>query len=490
MKDKIARSVFWVVWSRGGIQALSFLSTIMVARLLSPADYGVMAMVGIFTGIMSSIAQMGLGAAIVQFQDMDEREINDCFWIANAAIWTGYVGLYIMAPLIARWFETPILASVLRVSALSLPMNALCLVPDALLRRQLRFDRIAYAEILAGVITIIIMLTLAWLGAGVWALVSGTLIGPLVYNIVLFRALRWVPGLPSGGGRIGQFLRYSLAALGVRIGWDVYEQTDVFILGKIGGGASLGYYSMAMQLAMLPVTKITATVNGLAYPLMSGLQKDSAAMRASFMRGLRMVACVTVPLCIGMMLVAHDLVAVVLTEKWAPIVPLLQVLSAVALIRSLVALLPPVLLARYRASFLCLWMTSLLLVMPVAFYMGGMTFGALGIAFAWLLVYPWLTIWMAREALKEVEVTWTAIWHHLQPLVWPLVMMVCCVLLVHATLGATSMQDRGVRLAITVAVGALAYGLMIYCRGGLILQEILEVLSWLIRPRREATVEK
>jgi O-antigen/teichoic acid export membrane protein len=486
MKDRIARSVFWVFWSRGGMQALSFASTIVIARLLDPGDYGVMALAGIFTGILGTISQMGLGGAIVQFHDMDERELSNCFWITIAVTCLGYLGLFMAAPAIAAWFDTPILSPVLQVAGISLPLSALSLVPGSLLRRRLEFDKLAYVEILAGIGAIVTMLLLASLGAGVWTLVAGTLISPLLYNVVVFWFLPWMPTLPSLGGRLTEVLRYSVATLGARVGWDVYEQTDVVVLGKVGGELSLGFYSMAMQFAMLPVTKISVPVNGLAFPVMSVLQRDTGAMRASFLRGLRMVACVTVPLCVGMLLVADDLISVVLTEKWAATVPLLQVLSLAALVRSLTALLPPVLFARYRASYVCWWMTALVLMMPFAFWAGAAALGAIGVALAWVIVYPWLTFWMAQETIKEIDLDWKTIWDHLKLLLVPLLAMVVAVVAVQGMLAGNTSHDRLLRLIMSVGGGGLSYGLTIYWRGGRMLEEIMEVAGWLLWPRRAA----
>ncbi|MER3424921.1 MAG: hypothetical protein C4293_18565 [Nitrospiraceae bacterium] len=170
MKERIARSVFWMVWSRGGIQLVSFLSTVIVARLLTPSDYGLMALAGIWTGIIGMAASLGLGGAIVQFRNLEESELNACFWMTLAVACLGYAGLYTAAPFLAAWFESPMLSAVLRVAGLSLPLTVVGLIPDALLRKELELDKIAQAEILASFSIIPVMLGLALAGAGVWAL--------------------------------------------------------------------------------------------------------------------------------------------------------------------------------------------------------------------------------------------------------------------------------------------------------------------------------
>jgi O-antigen/teichoic acid export membrane protein len=144
-RTRIARSIFWLVWSRGVLQVLSFATTLLVARILVPADYGVMALAGFWTGSVAILAEMGLGAAIIQFRDLDQREIDTCFWITMTLAAIGFAGLALGAPSIARWFDVPRLAEVLPVLALVLPLTACSVVSDSLLRKRLALDRVSQA---------------------------------------------------------------------------------------------------------------------------------------------------------------------------------------------------------------------------------------------------------------------------------------------------------------------------------------------------------
>lgn len=481
MKDRIARSVYWMVWSRGGVQTLSFLGTLLVARLLAPGDYGLMALAGIWVSSIELLADMGLGVAIVQFPDLDHRELNACFWVTMSVACTGYAALFAAAPAISLWFSAPALTSVLRVAGLTLPLVAFRVVPDGLLRKGLALDKVCQAEIVAGLITIPVMVGLALAGAGVWALVAGALSVPLIQTIVTFFFARWKPGLQVAGPRIREILRYSVASLGARISWSALQQTDALVLGKVAGEVVLGFYSMAMRLATLPVAKITLVANQLAVPIMAELQKDRDAMRASFVRGLRLVLVLTVPLCIGAALVAPDLIPLVLTEKWRPVVPLLQVLSLYALIRSVDTLLPPVLFARYRAPYLFWWTMTLLVVMPGAFWAGAAWKGALGVAFAWVLVYPFFTVRMAGQALREMQLTWSSLFEHIRPILGAGLLMAGAVIAVRWSIPAASSHERLIKLIIATGLGALVYGLAIFRRGGPVFSEVLEVVGWIFR---------
>jgi O-antigen/teichoic acid export membrane protein len=481
MKDRIAKSVFWVVWSRGAVQVVSLLTTLVVARLLSPADYGLMALVSVWIYAIALIAELGLGVAIVQFPDLEDRELNTCFWVITGTSGIGYLALYASAPAIAGWFASPMFSDVLRVAGLSLPLVAVRTVPDSLLRKRLELDRVSQAEVAAMLMTMPVVLGLAWSGAGVWALVAGSLVMPLVQTIASFWFGRWWPGLRVGSRRVREILRYSLAALGARVGWVAYQQVDVVVLGKISGPVLLGFYSMAKQLASLPLEKITVVANQLALPIMAGFQADRAMMRASFLRGLRLVACLTVPLSLGLALVADDFVWVVLGEKWVAMVPPLRVLCVLGLIRSVDTLLPPVLLARYRAGALFWWTTALLLIMPFAFWAGAVWMGPVGVALAWVVVYPIMMAWMAREGLRELATGWKIIRDQLRQVMRATLIMVGVVMIVGWAIPGSDFFDRLVRLVLASTSGAAIYAAGIFWQGGVLVGEIREVAGWLLR---------
>jgi O-antigen/teichoic acid export membrane protein len=239
---------------------------------------------------------------------------------------------------------------------------------------------------------------------------------------------------------------------------------------------------MAKLLASLPLDKITVVANQLALPIMAGYQSDRATMRMSFLRGLRLVASLTVPLSIGLALVADDFVMVALGDKWASAVPVLRVLTVLGLIRSVDTLLPPVLLARYRASALFGWTLALLFVMPFAFWLGAAWLGSLGVALAWVVVYPLVMMWMAREALRELDMGWRTLLEQLRPIVVASLAMAVVVVIVRWGLPASDLSGRLVRLASSVTAGMIAYAMAVLGQGGALVREIREVTGWLVRP--------
>lgn len=472
--------MFWVGWSKGFVQFLSFVSTLYIARLLSPNDYGLMAMTGIWVGTLAIVTEMGLTAVVIQFKNLDDRELNLCFWAALGVAGSGYGALYAAAPAIATWFEVPALCEVLRAVSLTLPLNAVRIVPDALLRKALALDKTSRAEILSVAVAIPVQVAMAIAGYGVWALVAGTLLMPIVQGVVTFILSAWRPGLRMGSTRARALLNFGSAKLGGSVGWAIYEQSDTLILGKISGEVGVGLYSMAKQIALLPVHKISVVVNQIAVPLMAGLQDSVEQMRSVFLRQIRMVACLTCPLCIGLAVVAEDLVSVVLTEKWLPLVPLLQVLGVSSVIRSCEVLFPPILLSRYRAAVLFWWTMGLLLVMPIAFWAGASSSGGFGVALVWALVYPAMVAGMVQRALREIGLTWKAVWDEVASILKGSLVMAISIVLLHSAMHAADPATHLLRLVLSIGLGGVVYGGCIFWQGGRLINDIVQLVRWVI----------
>jgi O-antigen/teichoic acid export membrane protein len=493
MKDRIAKSVFWIVWSKGGVQGIGLLSTLFIARLLTPADYGLVSLAAIWIYPIAMLAEMGLGAAIVQFRDITDKELNGCFWLINSIALFGYFVLYVSAPVIAQWFEAPMLSPVLRVNGILLPLTAIRVVPDSLLRKNLALDKISKAEIVGAVLTIPTMLALALAGAGVWTLVGGMLMSSLAQTAMTFWFLPWRPGWTVGGERIIEVLRFSVSTLGSKLCWATYRQADFFVLGKVSGDVVLGFYSMAKQLATLPVDKISTVVNQLASPIMAELQDKRSAMQVSLLRGLRLVALIAFPMCIGLLLVADDLIRVLLTDKWSEAVPALQILCLYAFIRSLDILLPPVLMARFRAKFLFSYTFALLAFMPLAFLAGAIWGGAIGVAIAWVTVYPIFMLRMAQEAFLEVGLSWRNLLKQLSSTLGATATMATVLSAIAWGLSAWSHDMALIRLLLMVITGMIVYTGSLFLMDGTIYEELRQVIWWALgkghlkRPKALAT---
>jgi O-antigen/teichoic acid export membrane protein len=482
----MGKSIRWIVWSRGVVQLVSLLATVIVARLLSPADYGVIALVSLCIGTSAMLTELGLGAAIVQFRDLSERELNACFWLNVVATAIAFGVITWWSPAISQWFGSPQFADVLSVALLVLPIASLRAVPDGLLRRQLRLDYVSKAEMAASLMALPVVFALALLGAGVWALVAGMFITASVQTATSFFFARWHPGLRIGG-RLSQIIIYSINALGARACWLLYDQADTFVVGKVSGSISLGLYSLAKQVGTIPAEKVAGVVNQLAGPLMAELQSQRDALRVSLLRGLQAVSWLTIPVSVAVVISADDLVHVILSEKWASAVPLFRLFGVYGAIRSLAVLFPPVLMARYRMRFLFIYNLALLAVMPLAFSGAALTAGPTGVACVWLLVYPAVMVWMAREALREAGASFAAA---LRTLTAPVVGSLCITVAMAGTRWLIEQwrpELTGVRLVATGIIGLAVFLGGVRTLGGSARADLHDIFRRLL-PRRDVSV--
>jgi O-antigen/teichoic acid export membrane protein len=479
MKDRIAKSFFWIVWSQVTLRVISLVSTLIVMRFLSPKEYGLMALAAIWTNLVVMISTAGLGSAVVRFRNLGNREINSCFWLNVAIAGVGYGALFTAAPFIAAWFNASALTDVLRVVGMTFPIIGMRIVPTSLLRKQLQIDKLCKAETISLVVSTPIVVVSAWRGAGVWALVAGLLLSNLIETLVVFWYVCWRPGLQLGGDRLREVLRFSWATLGQRVCWSLYHQSDRIILGKVAGEVSLGFLSVSRQIGSMPISKLRLVVNQLAVPVMAELQDNLAGLRHSVLRSIRMLTWFVAPICVGVILVIDDFVSVALTDKWFAIVPIVQLLSVHSFIHAVTGLFPPVLMARNRAGFLFGYNFALLILMLPLFWVGASWAGAVGVAATWALIYPFLHLYMASEAFREIELTWKAIGEQLwRPLV-AVTFMTLTVVFVRSLITYWNLPVL-TRLILSVLTGASVYWTAFLTIGGRSRSEIFETASWII----------
>jgi O-antigen/teichoic acid export membrane protein len=374
------------------------------------------------------------------------------------------------------------LDEVLRVVGLMVILVTSRTVPESLLRKQLLFDKLSQTEIVAGLVSIAAMFSLAWAGAGIWALVAGALVDPLVKCAMGFWLSGWWPGLQFHAGRLKAFLRFSFSKLGSNICWSIQSQSDLFLLAKVAGDTVLGQYSMGKIMAFAAAGKISMMILQLGQPLLAELQNDQKAIQQSLRRGVRLLAVIIIPICLGLAVVADDLIQVVLLDKWLPMVPFFQVMSLAAMIAPLDVLFTPVLLARYRASFIFRYNLVLLIAMPLAFGIGALWEGAFGMSLVWVTVYPCILGWMVREALHEIGLSFRWLYEEVQsPILASLVMVVLAVSARWAYTEAFS-EAPVQRLAVVTLVGMAAYATVLWTIGRSLCAELIEVARWVIRP--------
>lgn len=382
----LVRGMAWTGAVKWITQAFSWMATIVVARLLAPSDYGLLAMATAFLSLVAMINELGLGGAIVYQQRLGSRQIAQLNTLALLLGIAGFVLACLAALPLASFYHAPELPWVVVALGLGFVITGLTSVPNAVLEKSLRFKLLAVLEGSQGALVAVSTVALAWLGFGYWALVWGKLLGLVVGAVVLLVFCRQRFAFPRWQDIRG-IITVSWQLCFGRWCWFVGATSDVFIAGRILGQASLGAYSMGLTLANIPTDKIAALVSRVTPALFSTVQSDRVVLNRYFLALTEGLSLLSFPIGVGLALVTDDLVRLALGDKWeAAIVPL-QILAAYSGIRATAAPAASVMVAIGEAR-IGMWNgVFAMFLLPTAFYIGSWR-GAAGIALAWALAHP------------------------------------------------------------------------------------------------------
>lgn len=451
---RFASGIAWTGAAKWGTQLVTWATTIFVARLLTPSDYGLVGMAGLFLGVTALAAEFGVGAAVVRMRDLGRSELAQLNSVSLLLGVAAFALCALAAPLLGRFFEAAALPAVVIVLSIAFIVDALRVVPSAILQRDLQFQELAVLESGRAIVGAMVTLVLAWYGLGYWALVGGSLAASAAGTISIVGRHPHAFASPRMGA-IQAALTYSRRVFTGRIAWYSYSNADFLVAGKLFGQAGLGAYTIAWNLASLPVEKITSLVTQVTPAFLSAVQHDRAALRRYFLAISEGLAFLTLPATLGLAAVAEDFVLVVLGEEWrAAIVPLM-LLAWYASLRSLVTILPQVLNVADEARFAMRVTLATAIVLPPAFVLAGIEWGTIGIAATWLVVYPLCTIPLYRRTFARVGITAMDYLRQLRPAIGASLAMYASVRLVRHFL--LPMVPPYALLGAEIAVGALVY---------------------------------
>ena len=458
IRRRVVRAVGANGLSSGLAKIVSLLSTLVLARLLAPEDFGLMALATTVTGVIGLFNEVGIGAAIVQRPILRPEAVDGCFGIAliaSAALCALAVALSWPA---AAFFKLPALQPVLAVLAFGFFFAAANSVPLALLRREMRFQAVLWAGFACVVVQSATALLFGALGYRHWAIVAGFFAGQLVETLWFWRVSPWRPRwpLPLAAGR--ELLGYGLHITATRVVWHLYMNADKAIVGRLMNAHAVGVYDVSRSLAGLPTAQIAGLVVGIAAPVYARVQDEPARLQAVQLRLTRGVAYLTFPLLLGLAVLAGELVAVLLGPAWHEAVLPLRALCAAEMVASIANLQSQLLVSTGHVRRLLRYNLLCAAAMPLAVAAGAWADGLRGVALAWMSVYPLLALWLLNEALGVSKLRYRDFWRAVrQPLIGALAMAAALLGLRLAFDGGWPGAPMALRLAAGIGVGALAY---------------------------------
>ncbi|PYS72852.1 MAG: lipopolysaccharide biosynthesis protein [Acidobacteria bacterium] len=328
--------------ARGGLvaitaQALKFVITLgataVMARLLTPQDYGFVGMVGVVTGFVATYKDLGLSAATIQSPKITSDQISTLFWI-NVLLSIGIAVLTIgLAPFISWFYGEPRLTWITILTGFGFIINGFAVQHEALLRRQMRYFALSTIGLVAMVVGYIIGISMAWKGFSYFALVGSQLAVAFTSTLITWAVVRWKPGPPKKGTGVRSMLKLGGNLTGFATINYFARNGDNLLIGRFWGAEQVGIYSRAYQLMMLPIDQINEPVTTVAVPSLSRLVDSPEDYRRAYLRMIEKIAFLTMPSVAAMIVTSDWLVSIVLGPKWASVATILQLLGATALIQ-------------------------------------------------------------------------------------------------------------------------------------------------------------
>lgn len=346
LKHQVRGGIKWASISMITSRAARLLSTFVLARLLTPEAFGLVAITSVTVELIRMLSEFGFGTAYVQRHydspEDDRRAANTIFWIGAFINVSLFLAATAATPLFVAYFKAPEAEPLLRVIFLSLLLSIVGAVPRLDLQKRLQFRTLSLCEITQTCVYTAVAISMAFANAGAWSIIIGDLTSKVVIVVLLFRAARWRPGFIFDGGMARQLFNYGKFVWAFVLLSGVGDAMDKLFVGRYYSAANLGVYSMAFVLIMFPVANISGIVNRVTFPLFSKLNQDTEALRKLFRKAHAHVAMIAFPVSIGILAVGPHLVSVLLSPKWLPTIPLINILTFYGLALALCAIIGPV----------------------------------------------------------------------------------------------------------------------------------------------------
>ena len=352
LKSRAAKSVMWSAVERFSVQGAQFILTIIIARLVSPSDYGVIAMLGIFLAIAQTFVDSGFSCALMQKQDRTEADFSTVFYFNIVIGVVIYLLLYLCSSFIADFYNEPKLTIISKIVGLNLIISSFSVVQRAKLTIALNFKLQAAASFLAVVISGGCGVYMAYLGYGVWAIIVQTLLNNFISTLLLWIFAKWIPQMCFSWKSFKILFGFGSKLLLSGLLHTLYTNLYSLVIGKKFSSLELGYYNRAYTIAYFPSNNISSIITRAIYPIQCSIQEEER-FRNSFLQYLRIGAYIIFPLMIGLCILAEPFVLLILTEKWVAMVPLLQIICIAYMWNPIVAINNDILTAKgYSGYFL------------------------------------------------------------------------------------------------------------------------------------------
>ncbi len=321
----VISNLVWRFAERCGAQLVSFIVSIVLARILAPEDYGTIALVTVFTAILQVFVDSGLGTALIQKKDADEIDFSSVFYFNFVVCLILYLGMFAAAPFIADFYGDVTLVPVIRILSLTIVISGVKGIQQAYVSRNMLFKRFFFSTIGGTIFSAVLGIAMAYAGFGIWALVAQQLSNTFIDTLILWITVRWRPTKSFSWTRLKYLLSFGWKLLVSSLLDTAYNNLRNLIIGKMYSSSDLAFYNQGDKFPKVIVTNINASIDSVLLPTMSSAQDDKERVKQMTRRAIKTSTYVMAPLMMGLAFCAEPIVSLVLTDKWLPCVPFLRI---------------------------------------------------------------------------------------------------------------------------------------------------------------------
>lgn len=322
---QVTTNFFWRLAERCGAQGVTFLVSIVLARVLGPTVFGTVALVTVFTSIMQVFVDSGMGNALIQKKDADDLDFSSVFYFNMVACSALYLVMFFLAPIIAWFYDSPELTSIIRVLSIIILVSGIKNVQQAYVSRKMLFKKFFFATLGGTIGAAIVGIVMAYCGFGVWAIVAQMLFNTAVDTLILWITVKWRPIRAFSFDRLKRLFSYGWKLLVSALLETVYNDLSQLIIGKVYSKGDLAQYNQGKRFPQFIVTNVNSSIDSVLLPTMSQAQDNVSAVRNMTRRAIKVSTYVMMPAMVGLAVCAEPMIRLVLTDEWLPCVPFLRI---------------------------------------------------------------------------------------------------------------------------------------------------------------------
>lgn len=459
LKKLTVDGLSWSVAGQVIIQLSTFFIGILMVRLLSPREFGLMSMIVVLTGFANVFRSFGLGSYIVHNHDLDQKELSTIFWFSILIGTIISMIFFFSSGFISNFYNEPALESIAKIISINFIVSSFSIVPFSLLRQRMDFKSIFKAQTVATIISGIGGIYLAYNGFGVWSLVFKAMVFTGFGCILYWIFSGWKPRFQFFKLGIHKMLSFSLPLLGSESFNYWVRNIDNLLIGKYLGSQQLGYYDRAYSLMLLPVNNISSVIVNVLFPSFSTIKDDHPRIVSIFRLSIGCVCLIVMPLMLGLFITAENVVTVIFGQQWLPMVPVLQILSLLGISQSVVHLTSSLMLSQGRTR-LILKLGLLTKTFTILMIIIGLQYGIIGVAFFYLIANLFTSPFIFYKSGSLVNMPFRETLNPILPIAIAALSMTLVVFLL-GEINLFANNGKVLILLLQVFTGGITYGLLI-----------------------------